>query len=85
MKYSYAPSGVCSSLIEFEIEDGRVKNVVFSGGCDGNSSGISRLVDGAPAEEIAEKLAGLRCGGKPTSCPDQLAKALRRALARPEG
>jgi uncharacterized protein (TIGR03905 family) len=80
MKYSYIPRGVCSSLIEFEIEDGRVKNLVFTDGCDGNAIGIGRLVEGLPAEEVAEKLAGVPCGRNPTSCPDQLSKALRAVL-----
>ncbi len=74
--YQYKTSGVCSIEILFSIEDNKLKNVKFYGGCSGNLQGISKLVDGMEVEEVIEKLAGIRCGDKPTSCPDQLARAL---------
>ena len=78
MTYQYRPSGlVCSRMIEIEIrEDGRIGRVAFTGGCPGNLSGISRLVVGMRLKDIVERLKGIRCGSKPTSCPDQLARAL---------
>ena len=75
-EYSYNTRGVCSRKIDFEIEDGIVKNVRFLGGCNGNLQGIGKLVEGMPIEEVIEKLEGVNCNGKGTSCPDQLAKAL---------
>ena len=85
MKHTYFTQGTCSQVIEFEIDDhGRLSNVVFMGGCHGNLQGISRLVEGMKAEEAISKLEGIKCGYKPTSCPDQLARALREAL-KPEG
>ena len=76
-EYSYNTRGVCSRKIDFEIEDGIVKNVRFLGGCNGNLQGIGKLVEGMPIEEVIEKLEGVNCNGKGTSCPDQLAKALK--------
>ena len=73
----YKTSGTCSSAIDFEVEDGSVKNVKFIGGCNGNTQGISKLVEGMPVEEVISRLEGIRCGFKSTSCPDQLAKALK--------
>lgn len=68
--------GVCSSALRYEITaDGRVTGIHFAGGCPGNLEAVSRLVEGLPAEEVAKKLEGIRCGNKPTSCPDQLAWA----------
>ena len=81
MKYTYYTSGTCSSQIDFEIEDNIIKQVTFYGGCHGNLQGISRLVQGMPGDEAIAKLEGIRCGYKATSCPDQLAKALKEALA----
>ena len=75
----YKTSGVCSSGIDFEIENGIIKEVKFIGGCSGNTQGISALVAVMPVEEAISRLSGIRCGFKPTSCPDQLAKALRAA------
>jgi len=72
----YRPKGVCSQKITFDVEDGKVKNVKFLGGCNGNLQGIASLVEGMPVEEVIEKLEGIKCGYKDTSCPDQLAKAL---------
>lgn len=82
MTYTYHTRGTCSSQIDLELEDGVIKSVVFTGGCNGNLQGIGRLVAGMPAEEAIEKLQGIQCGWKPTSCPDQLSIALREALAR---
>lgn len=76
----YTPSGVCSRSIDFELENGIVKNVRFTGGCSGNTQGVAALIQGMPAEEAIRRLKGIRCGYKPTSCPDQLAKALEAAL-----
>ena len=80
MDYVYNTSGVCSQQIHFKIENGVLRDVRFVGGCNGNLQGIGRLVEGTPAEEIEAKLKGVSCGGRPTSCPDQLAKAIRAAL-----
>ena len=79
MKYQYRTRGTCSSQITFELEDGKLKNVEFFGGCHGNLQGISRLVEGMDAEKAAETLSGIRCGMKDTSCPDQLARAIGAA------
>ncbi len=73
----YKTSGTCSSAIDFEVENGIVKNVKFIGGCNGNTQGISKLVEGMPADEVIARLEGIKCGFKSTSCPDQLAKALK--------
>ncbi|MBQ2904613.1 MAG: TIGR03905 family TSCPD domain-containing protein [Clostridia bacterium] len=77
MEYTYRTKGTCSRSIRFEVEDGRVKNVRFEGGCNGNLKGIAALVEGMKPEEVIERVEGIRCGFKNTSCPDQLAKALR--------
>jgi len=84
MTYSYKTQGTCSSQIDLELEDGIIQSVVFTGGCNGNLKGISSLVKGMPAREAIAKLQGTTCGGKPTSCPDQLSKALTEALAQAE-
>ncbi len=76
MQYSYKTKGTCSMKIDFEINDGKVYNVKFTGGCNGNLQGIGKLVEGMPAEEVIARLEGIRCGFKNTSCPDQLAKAI---------
>ena len=76
MKYQYRTSGTCSSLIEFEVNDGIVSNVNFYGGCSGNLQGISCLVEGMKVDEVVARLKGIDCGRKGTSCPDQLARAL---------
>ena len=72
----YKTKGTCSTNIHFEVEDGKVKNVSFTGGCNGNLKGISALVEGMKVEDVIEKLEGVRCGRRSTSCPDQLCKAL---------
>ena len=77
----YRTKGTCSQAIEFDVEEGKVKNVRFYGGCNGNLQGIGRLVEGMDAKECIEKLKGIRCGYKDTSCPDQLARALEAAVA----
>jgi len=77
----YTTQGTCSRFIDFNLEDGIIKNVVFTGGCNGNLKGIGSLVEGMNAEEAIKRLTGIRCGFKATSCPDQLAKALEAALA----
>ncbi len=79
-KFSYTPRGVCSAQIDFEIEDGIVKNVRFTRGCNGNTQGIARLAEGMKVEDVIERLGGVDCGGRGTSCPDQLANALSLAL-----
>lgn len=80
MNYQYKTSGTCSRSIDFEVENGIVKNVRFHGGCDGNLKGISSIVEGMKAEDVIARLEGIRCGFKSTSCPDQLAKALRKVV-----
>lgn len=80
MKYTYKTKGTCSREINFELEDGIVKNVSFLGGCNGNLKGISKLAQGQSAESIINLLEGTKCGFKSTSCPDQLATALKEAL-----
>ena len=75
----YRPMGVCSRQINVELDGDTIKSVEFVGGCAGNTMGISHLVKGMNVDEAIERMEGLRCGNKPTSCPDQLAKALRAA------
>lgn len=74
--------GVCSSIIKFEIEEGRIKSLNFEHGCDGNLTAIARLAEGMSVEEAIRRLEGIDCGGKGTSCPDQLAKALKSYMER---
>ena len=81
MKYSYKTKGTCAAMINFEINDGILTNVSFTGGCNGNLKAISKLVEGKKAEEIAELLKGNTCGMKNTSCADQLSVAIKGALA----
>lgn len=76
MEYNYKTKGTCSSKIEFEVENGIVKNVRFTGGCNGNLKAIAALVEGQPRERVIEILKGIKCGFKDTSCGDQLARAL---------
>ena len=77
MTYTYRPRGVCSQLMEVEVEDGKIRRVQVLGGCDGNLQGISKLLVGMDVDEAIRRMEGIRCGFKPTSCPDQLAKALK--------
>ena len=79
MKYSYEPEGVCPFQIDFDIDGDKISNIHFYGGCNGNLKAISKLVDGWTVEQIEDKLLGNTCGRKPTSCADQLAKAVREA------
>lgn len=79
MEYTYKTKGTCSREITFEIENSKVKNVQFFGGCHGNLQGISVLVEGMDVDEVISRIEGVRCGYKPTSCPDQLAQALKAA------
>ena len=76
MEYVYRTQGTCSTNIELNVEDGVVKEVAFWGGCNGNLQGISRLVRGMKVADVIAKLEGVHCGGRPTSCPDQLCRAL---------
>lgn len=76
MKYTYKTQGTCSTHIELDVEGNVVKEVAFWGGCNGNLQGISRLVTGMSVPEVIEKLEGVRCGSRSTSCPDQLCRAL---------
>ncbi len=77
MVFDYQPKGVCSRLMRIEVDDGVVKSLQVMGGCNGNLQGISKLVEGMKVEEVIARLEGIRCGFKPTSCPDQLAQALK--------
>lgn len=76
MTYVYKTQGTCSTNIELDIEEGVVKEVSFWGGCNGNLQGVSRLIKGMSVESVIARLEGIRCGGRSTSCPDQLCKAL---------
>ena len=77
MHFTYKTKGTCSQLINFDVEDGRIHNVEFLGGCNGNLKGISKLVQGQKVADVIATLEGITCGDKGTSCPDQLARALR--------
>ena len=76
----YKTKGTCSTQIDLDVEDGIVRNVKFTNGCNGNLQGISKLVEGMKAEDAIEKLRGIKCGFKPTSCPDQLSYAIEEAM-----
>lgn len=82
MQYEYKTSGTCSQKIFFDVEDGKVSNVQFIGGCNGNLKGIGALVEGMRIDDVITRVEGIRCGMKSTSCPDQLAKALKAAKAQ---
>lgn len=77
MHYTYKTKGTCSSQIDLEVENGVVQEVKFTGGCNGNTKGISSLVKGMKVEDVIARCQGIRCGLRPTSCPDQLATALQ--------
>ncbi len=79
--YTYYPSGTCSTQIDIDLNGDVIENVTFTGGCSGNTQGVSSLVRGMKADEAIRRMQGIRCGYKNTSCPDQLATALREALA----
>ena len=80
MQYEYKTKGTCSRSILFDIEDGKVKNVQFIGGCTGNLKGIGALVEGMDVQDVISRVEGIQCGMKSTSCPDQLAQALKEAV-----
>ncbi|MDS1004634.1 TIGR03905 family TSCPD domain-containing protein [Clostridium sporogenes] len=82
--YTYSPSGVCSKKITFEISGNKVLKVNFVGGCDGNLKGLSNLIEGMNINDAIERLHGITCGSKNTSCPDQLSKALQEAKQNKE-
>ena len=79
---TYTTHGTCSRQITINVEDGSVTDVSFVGGCSGNTQGVASLVRGMKIEDVIARLKGIRCGGKPTSCPDQLATALEQYLAK---
>ena len=79
MHFTYKTKGTCSQQILFDVDDGKLHNIEFIGGCNGNLQGISKLVDGMPIDEVIARLDGIHCGVKQTSCPDQLANALKQA------
>ncbi len=80
MIIQYTPRGVCSRAFEIAVGKGVIQSVQVMGGCDGNLKGLSSLLKGMKVEEAIQRMEGIRCGGKPTSCPDQLAQALKKAL-----
>ena len=80
--YQYKTSGTCSQMISFDLEDNKVKNVKFVGGCNGNLKGIAALVEGMDMDEAIARIEGITCGLKKTSCPDQLAQALKEVKAQ---
>jgi uncharacterized protein (TIGR03905 family) len=82
LQYHYKTTGVCSRSIDLILEDGVVKNIKFEGGCSGNTQGVAKLALGMKAEDVVERLKGIKCGFKETSCPDQLAIAVKEAMAR---
>jgi uncharacterized protein (TIGR03905 family) len=82
MRIKVKPQGVCAREIQFDLEDGIVKNITFIGGCSGNTQGVSALANGMSADEIVKKLSNIKCGFKNTSCPAQLAKAVKTAIEK---
>jgi uncharacterized protein (TIGR03905 family) len=82
MHYQYKTRGTCSSAIEFDMEDGVIRNVHYEGGCNGNLQAVSKLVDGWKTTDVVEKLKGINCGHRGTSCADQLTRAITEAEAR---
>ena len=81
MQYTYKTKGVCSQMITFEVNEGIVSNVQYFGGCNGNLKGIAALVEGMEIDNVISRIEGIRCGMKATSCPDQLAQALKEVKA----
>ena len=79
MVLKYKPKGTCSTMMEVDVEDGIIRNVKITGGCSGNLQGIAKLVEGMDVDEVIKRVEGIQCGMKPTSCPDQLATALKEA------
>ena len=82
MSYQYRTKGTCSQGIVFDIIDNKVCNVQFIGGCSGNTQGVARLIEGMDVNEAISRMEGIHCGPRPTSCPDQLATALKQAIAK---
>lgn len=82
MKYDFSPKGVCPTKLQFELDGNIVKNVQFKGGCNGNLKALAALTEGMTVDQVREKLAGITCGSKSTSCSDQLAQALTEALKK---
>lgn len=82
MRYTYRPKGVCSSEISFEIVDGKMHDIVFIGGCNGNLKAISKILEGWKAEDVIERLEGNTCGFRSTSCADQLTRAIKEAIGK---
>ena len=80
MVYTYRPTGVCSRSIQIELDGDRIKSVRFEGGCSGNTQGVASLAVGQKVTDVIERLSGIKCGNRPTSCPEQLSFALREAL-----
>ncbi len=80
--YQYRPQGVCSRLIDFDLDGDKIRNIKFTGGCDGNLKAISKLLDGASVDYIESKLKGNTCGFRKTSCADQLSRAVRAAMEK---
>ena len=78
MKITYRPKGVCSQLMDIEVEDGKIESVKITGGCSGNLQGMSSLLKGMDVDEAISRMDGIRCGIKATSCPDQIAQALKQ-------
>ena len=82
MHYEYRTHGTCSTRIDFDIEDGIVQNVTYTGGCNGNLKALGAMCEGASAEEVIRRLSGITCGYKATSCSDQLARLLKDAMKK---
>ena len=82
MAFQYKTKGTCSTMITFDIIDNKVCNVEFTRGCSGNTQGVAALVEGMDAQEAIKRMKGIKCGPRPTSCPDQLAVAIEAALAQ---
>ena len=80
MTINYTPKGVCANHFTIDVENGVIQSVKIDGGCPGNTVGVSRLLKGMKVEDAIARLEGIRCGGKPTSCPDQVAQALKTVL-----
>ena len=80
MHITYDTKGICAAKIDFDVEEGKVYNLKFNSGCDGNHKGLAKLVEGMPVEEVAKRLRGVTCGPRISSCPDQLAQALESYL-----
>lgn len=82
MRHHYATRGTCSKSVEFEIDNGLVRNIAFEAGCPGNLQGLARLAEGRSVEELIKLLSGVKCGEKKTSCPDQFARALKKQMGK---